>query len=105
MQTLSKSTIFFFLDINLKFPAAGVHQPFIPMTDKTFQKQIPKHTTRTHCFISLFLCPEFYMSMITANRLACHDIAIATVAMDYAYIGMFRISNTLHDLKGHFLTR
>ena len=46
VQTLAKSIIFLLLEINLKFPAAGVHQPFIPMTDKIFLKQLPKHTNR-----------------------------------------------------------
>ena len=37
---------------------------------------------------------KLQMSMMTANRLASHDIAIVTVAKDYACIGMFRITNT-----------
>ena len=38
------------------------------------------------------------MNMITANRLASHDIAIVTVAKDYACIGTFRIT-TLNMIK------
>ena len=59
VQTLSKSIIFLLLEINLKFPAAGVHQPFIPMKDKIFLKQLPKHTNRGSLFHFLHLCPEF----------------------------------------------
>ena len=74
MHTLRRNIIFLLLEINLKFSAAGVHPPFIPMT---------QYFLKARCFISFFSVLSSKMSMITADRVACHDIGIVTVPKDY----------------------
>ena len=63
------------------------------------RQNFPKANTKKHNKKPIVSFPFFSvlnskMSMITADRAACHDIAIVTVAKDYACIGTFRITNT-----------
>ena len=41
---------------------------------------------KAHCFISFFSVLRSKMSMITADRVACHDIGIVTFVKDYAFV-------------------
>ena len=63
-------------DVSLKF--TNVFLKFFPVYQNTQQE--------AHSFTSFFsvLCSK--MSMITADRVACHDIGIVTVAKDYAFV-------------------
>ena len=87
MQTLSKSIIFFLLDTNLKFPAARVHPPFYSNDRQNFPKaNTKKHYKNPIVSFHFFSVLNSKMSMITTDRVAYHDIAIITVAKDYAFV-------------------